>query len=840
MDYKKDEKKNIFKKDIIEINNEKKEEIDPLELLINENIIDLNKKEKDEKKLFYQIPFIKYTNTIKLLIYAIQKKEKSENDIKFISHYLTNFPQIININYNNSKKNYIEPSKILYELSNSIKVENKIKNTLIMRFGDIGDKFYIIFKGNVSIIIKKEIEFEMTEYEYYLYLKYLKKIKEYELIEENLRLNNLKYDSIDLKNCLEGKLIFQKPKDEIEIEYNEINIELLNFCTTEDYIKRIKPLTNKMIFKQRKKIIISFYYHICDLKEGDTFGEIALRENVKRTASIICNDDCIFGTLTKKLYDNCIKGAQEKIRLSNINFLLSSELFNGVKLETFDRKYFNYFKFIHLNQDSILFNQGDFRNEFYILKEGLIEITIKTSYKELIELIKSKNGELDEYEEKKLIKEMNLFVGNLFITQRHFRLFKKEENEVIGLDDYVNKDNYFICNAICKNNCSLYSIDYNVYKYLCEKDWRINDNYIKYKKQRFNLMANRMLLIRTVSLNMDLKEMKNNSNMEINEMEKKNNSNEHTNKNKIFLNTIFTTKKIKNFSRNKIKNKNMNYRFNSIFTPRIDKNKRIFSNINSVQSTKFSPLSNENIEHVNQKIIINNNNENINNENKIENKIKNNNKEIKFDENNINNFSKKIIEKKIQNKRKNNILSLSNSNSLSFIIKKSKIPKLKLNELNKTNHTNLTSFKNENPSLKSDSSNKKLLEPMKRIKNIYLMQKLREYKSKMYYSTLIINSTEEEKEKKLIDKIYQRALNDNLNKKNLNNITNHKRILSDGETIDKVDLLLMDNTIKNSIPDKIKNNYNIKIRRIPLNYKSHSPKIPITKKSKLKILNSNV
>jgi hypothetical protein len=116
------------------------------------------------------------------------------------------------------------------------------------------------------------------------------------------------------------------------------------------------------------------------------------------------------------------------------------------------------------------------------------------------------------------------------------------------------------------------------------------------------------------------------------------------------------------------------------------------------------------------------------------------------------------------------------------------------------------------------------------------MQKLREYKSKMYYSTLIINSTEEEKEKKLIDKIYQRALNDNLNKKNLNNITNHKRILSDGETIDKVDLLLMDNTIKNSIPDKIKNNYNIKIRRIPLNYKSHSPKFPIKQKIKFKIL----
>ena len=84
MNNKKDEKKNISKKDIIEINNEKEEEIESLELLINDKILELNKKEKDEKKVFYQIPFIKYGNTIKLLLYAIQKKEKSENDIKFL------------------------------------------------------------------------------------------------------------------------------------------------------------------------------------------------------------------------------------------------------------------------------------------------------------------------------------------------------------------------------------------------------------------------------------------------------------------------------------------------------------------------------------------------------------------------------------------------------------------------------------------------------------------------------------------------------------------------------------------------------------------------------------
>ena len=122
------------------IENENDNDIDIEEILINQNILELTKKEKDEKKKFYQIPFIKYSNTFKLLLYALQKKIKTENDIKFISHYLTNFPNVINLTPSN-KKNMIEPSKILYELSNSIKVENKTNRTIIMRFGDYGDKF---------------------------------------------------------------------------------------------------------------------------------------------------------------------------------------------------------------------------------------------------------------------------------------------------------------------------------------------------------------------------------------------------------------------------------------------------------------------------------------------------------------------------------------------------------------------------------------------------------------------------------------------------------------------------------------------------------------------------
>ena len=45
------------------------------------------------------------------------------------------------------------------------------------------------------------------------------------------------------------------------------------------------------------------------------------------------------------------------------------------------------------------------------------------------------------------------------LVEKLLMLSKIEENEVIGLDDYVNKDNLYIFNAICKNNYELYSID---------------------------------------------------------------------------------------------------------------------------------------------------------------------------------------------------------------------------------------------------------------------------------------------------------------------------------------------------------------------------------------------
>ena len=89
----------------------------------------LIKRMEEEKIKLNEIPFIKDSNTLKLLLYSIHKKNKLEHDILFISHYLTSFKSIINLI--NEKKTLIDSTKILNELSNNIKIEKKINKSII-------------------------------------------------------------------------------------------------------------------------------------------------------------------------------------------------------------------------------------------------------------------------------------------------------------------------------------------------------------------------------------------------------------------------------------------------------------------------------------------------------------------------------------------------------------------------------------------------------------------------------------------------------------------------------------------------------------------------------------
>ena len=280
----------------------------------------------------------------------------------------------------------------------------------------------------------------------------------------------------------------------------------------------------------------------------------------------------------------------EKIRFNNISFLVNSELFFGIKSDTFVKKYFNYFTIIHLNQGNFLFKQGDKRKEIYILKEGLIEINIKCSYNELIRIINSKGEKIDENLEKRELKKKNLPLGNLLYLPKFFRVIKLGTNEIIGLDDYIDKNNCFFCNAICRSSfLEIFSIDYKIFTDIYQRDWRINQNVINYNKTRSNILFDRIILIRNIALNKDLIKIKNQSDAQIKEMEIRNSS---TNKNTILSNTVYSsTKNFKNLIKQAIHKNNNKMRF---FLNTHRKNNSTLDNNNITNNNFFSSEENTN------------------------------------------------------------------------------------------------------------------------------------------------------------------------------------------------------------------------------------------------------
>ena len=64
------------------------------------------------------------------------------------------------------------------------------------------------------------------------------------------------------------------------------------------------------------------------LEKGEAFGEIALRTEGVRTASVVCKEDSIFLSITATTYAEIIEAHYEKIYKAKIDFLKSISVFN--------------------------------------------------------------------------------------------------------------------------------------------------------------------------------------------------------------------------------------------------------------------------------------------------------------------------------------------------------------------------------------------------------------------------------------------------------------------------------------------------------------------------------
>ena len=581
----------------------------------------------------------KLSNCIK----ELRKPGESRNPIPIIK-YLSLLETFMNLIQSQSEN----LNDVLIKLSKIIQYSPRIKNDLIVQYGDKGDDFYVILHGSIGIFVPKYTEYHMNEQDYILQIFTFRKYNQIELLTQCLKKNRLifsiSYENIDdfitdlhfrktiggvflddKKILKEADLLYENIiKKENNIN-NNINIKPENYIKQNDVSDSIKRY-----FDSTKKIVkIPNYELVAVFQTGDTFGELALEHsNSKRMATIIALSDCDFGIIDKNIYTKLIKDSVSKRKNKFFGLIYTYKIFNGIKRTMFDKKYYNFFRTKIIKKDSLLIQEGKNCDNIYFILSGEYELYVEKNIAEINQLIinlfhlynnirterKNNNEVNNTINENDIINlDLNLkefiklndyekffesrgytskYYNNMILSKKKVVLGIYKSRQILGLNDIIyrvkNKENKSLINCKCTSKMGeLYYISYKKFleMYIFEDKVKINTNEL--------LMQNLHCFFKTLfSYKKYLFEVVDRREKEtINDLKDDNNN--------------ILNKNEENKTNSNIYNKSNNFLTNKLIKNRFFSCKKI---INNIQKNNFNDIN----------IIANNNtNPNNNNNNKL-------------------------------------------------------------------------------------------------------------------------------------------------------------------------------------------------------------------------------
>ena len=511
--------------------------------------------------------------------YILTKSRRSINELLIISTFLKTFPHFVN---KIQQQNYDE---IVSSLSLLLRSERKPQNNLVFKYGDKGTKFYIVLYGKCSVIVPKENTIKMSIMHYIKYLLYLNHVHEDELMIMTVGTNKFKY-SIDLyftnklihflSNCNSEKIInlntsLLSPKDISKIKefyaqlqkepiYDKQNISPKKYIEITSYNQKILFDEDEIECPFDKDLTIYSYIELTDKKQGDIFGEIALQNSIgKRTATLITGEECIFGYLTHEIYKKSIRDIEQKIRKTNIEFLLKNQLFIGISRGIFENKYFNLFNIETITQGNKIITQGEKNNKVYFIREGDFELSSQLNLDALQQILKLKIN-------------VSLKVNSMkedSNTNNKYKISLLGKNDIVGLRDCCINDVSFVDVTCLSTSAEVYSIDLGIIDEIAQKIKSLSIQMQSYINQRVKIVTKRLLQI-FLFKNNQIK-ITNSSLEQIKQIFSENHKKEYNFENKLKISNTKCNLKLKD---------------NEIFTKAINKTK-FYTKSNDINSSSY-------------------------------------------------------------------------------------------------------------------------------------------------------------------------------------------------------------------------------------------------------------
>ena len=262
-------------------------------------------------------------------------KNRKENEIKNVADFLsTNYTYFQNLKKSDSQL-------MVEKLAKLSKIKIFYPGETIIKFGDIGDKFYVVIEGFVQVYKPIFEEKKMTPNDF---IKYM---------------NDIKFREKDENKYLRIK-DYNKTRNFDISEYEKMDSEM-NFM------------------KIKREFFVENLQSMGIYGEGFSFGEISLMTNAKRNATIKCSDEnnnkhAILLSIGKESYDKAFKEYQEKKLTKDIeSFIKAYPFFKDFTRENMIAV-FNCITKINLEKGDYLFHQNDPDTNLYFVVSGKLEV----------------------------------------------------------------------------------------------------------------------------------------------------------------------------------------------------------------------------------------------------------------------------------------------------------------------------------------------------------------------------------------------------------------------------------------------------------------------------------
>ena len=387
-------------------------------------------------------------------------------------------------------------------ISQFISVQIFKKNDNIYIIEEKSELIYIILRGNIGLY-KLDVSYQEMTYEQYLL--YLYDIKKLNNEEKNIEENNInqKKEFVDnylLLNIIEdNKSIYsirkfsdlEKIRDILFLimlskDCNENNgenvVELYNVYdypfSKFNYQDVIDGKSNfsqfrynlKSFFKKKEYFYLNQmtrtknlikklkYVQTHYLEEYDYFGNFELIETkpIRNETARCESSKTLLLAINKKNYSTLINDNEKNIREKELEKFHNSFFFRDINKNFFKEKIYSQFKIIDLFVGDELFKENDRLNNFYMIKEGIIEISMNNySIIDLKNIILKlylkirKYVHLDINLREKMIHSFNV-VKDALNLKRKFLIFSSEKGFYGEYELYFSMPSLFTATVISK------------------------------------------------------------------------------------------------------------------------------------------------------------------------------------------------------------------------------------------------------------------------------------------------------------------------------------------------------------------------------------------------------